>query len=108
MLLEALLLENTGQDLVRTQRRAPSRLLALRWWEGWGRKDLRDKVILGLGSVSQGACLSGRGGVEHPREALPAWHVQRNRRWGRGRAVAERRGMPAHRAREKAGDVPPD
>ena len=93
---------------MRTQRRAQSRLLAMRWWEGWVRKDLRDEVILGLGSVSQGECLSGGGGVEHSREAMAAWHVQRNRRWGQRRAVAERRGMPFHIARVKVGDMPRD
>lgn len=80
----------------------------MRWWEGWVRKDLRDEVILGLGSVSQGECLSGGGGVEHSREAMAAWHVQRNRRWGQRRAVAERRGMPFHIARVKVGDMPRD
>lgn len=40
-----------AQSMTRTQRRAESSLLATNWREGWGRKGLRDEMI--LGSVSQ-------------------------------------------------------
>lgn len=68
-------------DLVRTQRRAQSRLLAMTGGVGWVRQDLRDEVILGLASVSQGECLPGGGGG-HSREATAAWHMQREQTLG--------------------------